>query len=135
MAPHSPACGLDFNAGLQVGEWGAASDSDCLALKSFGYQREPNEFDLIALAKATDGLTGSEIEQAFVESLYMAFDEENAATDPREPTDLTIATVLIGLVPLSKLMAEQIASLRNWASGRARYATTVHEDRRIRKLG
>ncbi len=99
------------------------------------YQREPNEFDLMALAKATEGLTGSEIEQAFVESLYMAFDEENAATDPREPTDMTIATVLTDLVPLSKLMAEQIAGLRNWASGRARYATTIHEDRRIRKLG
>ncbi len=73
-------------------------------------------------------LTGSEIEQAFVEALYAAFDE-NA-----EPTDLTVATVLNDLVPLSKLMAEQITGLRTWAKGRARCATTAQVERRVRKL-
>jgi hypothetical protein len=52
------------------------------------------------LAKATEGLTGSEIENAFVESLYVAFDSE------KEPTDLDVARVLTEFVPLSKLMAE-----------------------------
>ena len=28
------------------------------------------------LARATEGLTGSEIENAFVEALYLAFDQE-----------------------------------------------------------
>ena len=73
-------------------------------------------------------LTGSEIEQAFVEALYAAFDED------AEPTDLTVATVLNDLVPLSKLMAEQITGLRTWAKGRARCATTAQVDRRVRKL-
>jgi len=73
-------------------------------------------------------LTGSEIEQAFVEALYAAFDED------AEPTDLTVATVLNDLVPLSKLIAEQITGLRTWAKGRARCATTAQVDRRVRKL-
>jgi SpoVK/Ycf46/Vps4 family AAA+-type ATPase len=93
------------------------------------HHRDPNEFDLVALAKATDGLTGSEIEQAFIEALYAAFDDET------EPTDLTIASVLNDLVPLSKLMAEQIAALRNWAKGRARMATSEPAfERRARRL-
>jgi hypothetical protein len=78
------------------------------------YSRDPKDFDIVQLARATDGLTGSEIENVFIEALYAAFDEEN------EPTDLTIAQVLTEFVPLSKLMAEQIAVLKNWAKGRAR---------------
>ena len=38
------------------------------------YGRDPKDFDLVQLAKATEGLTGSEIENAFVEALYLAFD-------------------------------------------------------------
>ena len=90
--------------------------------------RDPKDFDLVQLARATDGLTGSEIESVFVESLYQAFDEET------EPTDLTVARVLTDLVPLSKLMAEQIAGLRNWAKGRARMATTTPTESKLRKL-
>jgi SpoVK/Ycf46/Vps4 family AAA+-type ATPase len=92
------------------------------------YDRDASEFDTVQLAKVTDGLTGSEIEQAFVEALYVAFDED------AEPTDLTVATVLNDLVPLSKLMAEQITGLRTWAKGRARCATTAQVERRVRKL-
>jgi SpoVK/Ycf46/Vps4 family AAA+-type ATPase len=90
--------------------------------------RDPRDFDLVQLARATDGLTGSEIESVFVESLYQAFDEET------EPTDLTVARVLTDLVPLSKLMAEQIAGLRNWAKGRARMATSTPMESKLRKL-
>jgi SpoVK/Ycf46/Vps4 family AAA+-type ATPase len=67
------------------------------------------------LAKATEGLTGSEIENVFIEALYLAFD--SAADGEKEPTDLDIARVLTEFVPLSKLMAEQIGSLRNWSNG------------------
>ncbi|MCX6928912.1 MAG: ATPase, partial [Verrucomicrobia bacterium] len=92
------------------------------------YGRDPKDFDTIQLARAADGLTGSEIENAFIESLYAAFDEE------AEPTDLTIAQVLTELVPLSKLMAEQISGLRNWAKGRARFATTTVTESKLRRL-
>ena len=92
------------------------------------HSRDPKDFDTRQLAKATDGLTGSEIEAVFVEALYQAFD------DDKEPTDLTIARVLTEFVPLSKTMAEQITGLRNWAKGRARFATTPAAESRLRRL-
>ena len=94
------------------------------------YGRDSKDFDLVQLAKVTEGLTGSEIENAFVEALYLAFDAA------KEPTDLDIAGVLTGFVPLSKLMAEQISGLKNWAKGRARLATSFEQERRgLRKIG
>ena len=92
------------------------------------YGRQPKEYDIIQLAKATEGLTGSEIENAFIEALYLAFDAG------KEPTDLDIARVLTEFVPLSKLMAEQIAGLKNWAKGRARLATSPVVSRGLRKI-
>ncbi len=92
------------------------------------YRREAGDFDTQQLAKTTEGFTGSEIEQVFVESLYRAFDQDG------EPTDLTIVEVLVDFVPLSKLMAEQLGALRNWAKGRARPATTPMVERKQRKL-
>ncbi len=87
------------------------------------YRRDPIGFDLRQLGKASDGFTGAEIEQVFIEALYRAFDQET------EPCDLTIGEALVDFVPLSKLMAEQIAGLRQWAQGRARAATTRIEPR------
>jgi ATP-dependent 26S proteasome regulatory subunit len=92
------------------------------------YRRQPEGFDLAQLAKATDGFTGSEIEQVFVEALYRAFDQDS------EPTDLTIGEVLVDFVPLSRLMAEQLTGLRTWAKGRARPATTTVALGKGRKL-
>ena len=93
------------------------------------YARDPKDFDLVQLARATEGLTGSEIENAFVEALYLAFD-----AGEKEPTDLDIAGVLNEFVPLSKLMAEQITGLRNWAKGRARLATSSVSASGLRKM-
>jgi len=73
-------------------------------------------------------VAGAEIEQTFVDALYAAF-----ATG-REPTDLTINTVLNDVVPLSKLMAEPISALRQWAKGRARLATSAAEGKKCRKI-
>jgi SpoVK/Ycf46/Vps4 family AAA+-type ATPase len=90
--------------------------------------RNWKDYDVAQLAKATEGLTGSEIEAVFVEALYRAFDKD------QEPTDLTIAEVLTDFVPLSKTMADQITGLRSWAKGRARFATSPTTERRLRKL-
>jgi SpoVK/Ycf46/Vps4 family AAA+-type ATPase len=93
------------------------------------YGRDPKEFDVVQLSRATDGLTGSEIENVFIDALFLAFDAE------KEPTDLDIARVLTEFVPLSKLMAEQIMGLRNWAKGRARVATSMgSSERKLRKM-
>jgi hypothetical protein len=95
--------------------------------------RDPKDFDIVQLAKATEGLTGSEIENVFIEALYLAFD--SAADGEKEPTDLDIARVLTEFVPLSKLMAEQIGALKNWAKGRARLATSLaFSERKLRKM-
>lgn len=98
------------------------------AIQVAKYGRDPKDFDLVQLSRATEGLTGSEIESVFVEALYLAFDQE------KEPTDLDIAGVLNEFVPLSKLMAEQITGLRNWAKGRARLATSSPVSKGNRKM-
>ncbi len=75
-------------------------------------QRDPAAFDLDVLAAATDGFSGAEIEQAIVSALYTVF----AAGD-----DLTTDAVLSEIAstsPLSRVMAERVASLRAWAEGR-----------------
>ena len=94
------------------------------------HRRDAGDFDLAQLARASEGLTGSEIDQVFIEALYGAFDADD------EPNDLAIAGVLTEFVPLSKLMAEQISALRTWSKGRARPATSpAAPERRLRKLG
>ena len=97
--------------------------------------RDPRDFDVVQLGKATEGLTGSEIEACFVEALYQAFDGEVDPGDgPGEPTDLTIAGVLTEFVPFAKLMVEQIRGLREWSKGRARMATSAVQDSRKRRI-
>jgi len=92
------------------------------------YRRDPKDFDIQQLAKTTDGFTGAEIEQVFISALFDAFEQGT------EPTELTIGNVLVDFVPLSKLMAEQVSGLRQWAKGRARMATSQQVERRTRKI-
>ena len=69
-------------------------------------------FDLAALARACDGFSGAEIEQAIVAALYSAHAR-------REPlTQAHVEEALAATKPLSTVMAERIAALRAWAKGR-----------------
>ena len=80
--------------------------------------RDPRGFDLDALARATSGFSGAEIEQAVIAGLYEAF---------YHGRDLTTADVLLAVgatVPLSQTMSEPIDALRSWAAGRARPASS-----------
>lgn len=79
--------------------------------------RSPEEFDLLTLAMASDGLSGAEIEQAVIDALYDAFDQNR----PLAMGDLL--NVLQQTIPLSTMMEEQISGLRAWASQRARSAS------------
>jgi ATP-dependent 26S proteasome regulatory subunit len=90
--------------------------------------RDRGHFDTLALARISDGLTGAEIEQAFIDSLYAAF------AAGREPGMPDIQKALTETVPLSKLMSEQIAGLRKWAAGRCRMATSAAEEAKGRKI-
>lgn len=75
--------------------------------------RKPKDFDLKKLAMATDGYTGAEIESAVADALFSAFHQK------REPTSTDFLEAATSAVPLSKTMAEQITSMRQWANGRA----------------
>jgi len=92
------------------------------------YGRRADQYDITALAMASEGFTGSEIEQAVIDSLYGSFAEQ------REPGMLDISRALSETVPLSKLMSEQITGLRKWASGRCRMATSRSAERTGRKI-
>ncbi len=75
--------------------------------------------DLDAVAEATEGFTGSEIDAIVPDALFAAFDdgERVITTD-----DLVTAARLV--VPLSKTASEKIEALRSWAKGKARPAST-----------
>jgi SpoVK/Ycf46/Vps4 family AAA+-type ATPase len=69
-------------------------------------------FDTGALAEASEGFSGAEIEQAVVSALY----EARAGRFPLDTAAILIA--LRSTRPLSVLRAERIDALRKWAHGR-----------------
>lgn len=79
--------------------------------------RNPRGFDLDRLVKASEGFSGSEIEEAVVAALYDAFDLG------RDIRTEDIEAVLKQQVPLSITMREDIAYCRQWAKTRARPAS------------
>ena len=80
-------------------------------------RRNPHEFDLDRLARASDGYSGAEIEQAIISALYDAFEES------RDLSDMDILRALASSIPLSQTMREEIGGLRDWARTRARPAS------------
>ena len=81
-------------------------------------KRDVETFDLQALAKATEGYSGAEIEAVVLAGLRRCFVEEKR---PLTTEDL-LAEVAV-TVPLSKSMAGEIENMRSWARGRARAAS------------
>ena len=74
--------------------------------------RDPAGFDLAALADASEGFSGAEIEQAIVGALYAAFGAG------RDLIEQDIVNELEETRPLSVTMAEKVAHLRAWAANR-----------------
>jgi SpoVK/Ycf46/Vps4 family AAA+-type ATPase len=71
------------------------------------------------LAAASEGYTGSEIEQAVIDAMYIGFND-----DQREFTTDDILLSLRRQVPLSVSQRETIEYLRNWLrEGRAQSAS------------
>ena len=73
---------------------------------------DPADFDLDALAKATERFSGSELEQAIVSARYSAKSQSRAlqSSDVLDEIQQT--------KPLSAVMAEQVQELREWAENR-----------------
>ncbi len=92
---------------------------------------DPAQFDLDALAKAAEGYSGAEIEEAIISSMFDAF------YDKQELTSERLVNGLRQTVPLSRTMREDIDALRQWSVGRAHPATSPdaeHEGQGQRKL-
>lgn len=73
---------------------------------------DPVHFQVHELARISEGFSGAEIEQAVVAGLY------NAQALSRKLSDSDIIEAIQSTRPLSIVMAEKIAELRNWASSR-----------------
>jgi AAA+ superfamily predicted ATPase len=81
--------------------------------------RRSSEFNLVELAKLSDGFSGAEIEEAIVSGLFDSFSRQ-----VQLDTEIIKAS-LAETVPLSRTMHEELDRLRNWAAGRARPASGV----------
>jgi SpoVK/Ycf46/Vps4 family AAA+-type ATPase len=81
-------------------------------------KRRPEAFDLRALATASPGFSGSEIEQAIVSALYDAF-AEKVELEQRH-----VEGAIRETYPLATTMSHEIDKLRQWARQRTRMAST-----------
>ena len=90
----------------------AQNRRDILAIHLRKRCLEPAGFDLDALTAATDGFSGSEIEQAIVSAMYTAHAQGHVLSQED----------LLGEIrqtrPLSVIMAEKVTDLREWATDR-----------------
>ena len=71
------------------------------------------------VAAVTDGYTGAEIEQAFIDAMYVAFSDGERKVKTED-----VVAASERRVPLSVVAKDKITSLREWAKGRARNAST-----------
>ena len=91
--------------------------------------RKSADFNLPYLGLASEGLTGSEIEQSFIDAMYESF-SSSKNLDTKLVTDCVKS-----IVPLSKMMGEKIKEIRDWAKGRCRMASKVEgETKKGRKV-
>ena len=81
-------------------------------------KRKPEDFDIEKIVGASQGFSGSEIEQAIISALYDAFDAETDIDTDR------VAASCQEIIPLSYTMKEGIDSMREWAKSRARRASS-----------
>ncbi|MGE5652824.1 MAG: AAA family ATPase [Bacillota bacterium] len=87
--------------------------------------KDPQKFDLVTMARNTEGYSGSEIEQAVITGMLEAFDAQR---------DLTTEDLLLGIartVPLSRTMRERLDILRAWAEDRAVMASRPEEVKHV----
>ncbi|MGI9220770.1 MAG: AAA family ATPase [Woeseiaceae bacterium] len=75
-------------------------------------EQDVDNFDVDAIAKASAGFSGSEVEQAIVSALYAAHAQDKTLMTEHILGELSQTR------PLSIVMHERIAELRNWAQGR-----------------
>ncbi len=80
--------------------------------------RKPSDFNIDELSKKTERFTGSELEQLVISSLFSAY------TAKRELSEKDFYYSIQEFVPLFDMYEEEIKALREWATKRARPAST-----------
>ena len=90
----------------------AATRAEIFSIHLAKRGQKPADFDLAALAAKSDGFSGAEIEQAVVSATYLANADDAALNQGH------VERALSETRPLSVLMAEQVAALRDWARER-----------------
>lgn len=90
----------------------AAVRKDILRIHLQRNKQDPVAFDVAHLARQSEGFSGAEIEQAIVAALYEAHAEKKTLT-----TEL-VEQELRRTKPLSVVMGEKVAALREWARDR-----------------
>jgi AAA+ superfamily predicted ATPase len=84
--------------------------------------RDPQNYDLRALASASNLWVGAEIEAAVVDGMFNAFSDEE-----REFTTDDLLGSVGRTVPLAKMASTKVEAIRNWAKGKARLASSVEQ--------
>jgi hypothetical protein len=90
----------------------AATRETIFAIHLAKRELDAKAFDLSALASASEGFSGAEIEQAVVSALYSASAEASGMDTAR------IVREVMATAPLSAVMAEKLDDLRLWAAER-----------------
>ena len=90
----------------------AATRAEIYAIHLRKREHKPLDFDLMALAGITEGFSGAEIEQSIVAATYLAREQGVALNTTHLRSEIEQTR------PLSRVMAEQMARLRNWAKDR-----------------
>ena len=87
--------------------------------------QNPSQFPIEMLGKETEGFNGAEIEECIKEAMFEAYVET-----PNAPKLLSkhLMEAISKTIPLSTTMKEQIAALRNWATTRAKNASSIIKD-------
>ncbi|MGC2778983.1 MAG: AAA family ATPase [Bradyrhizobium sp.] len=93
------------------------------ALRS--HNRSPGALNLVTVARATDGFTGSELAELIPDAMFTAF-----ADGKRPITDADMLRAANSVVPLSETAKEKIDALRKWAKDRAKAASINEETAR-----
>jgi SpoVK/Ycf46/Vps4 family AAA+-type ATPase len=75
-------------------------------------KRDPAKFDLDALAEASEGYSGAEIEQSIISALHEAYADKSSLSTEQ------IVAALETSPPLSVTLAEKVQDIREWAQGR-----------------
>jgi ATP-dependent 26S proteasome regulatory subunit len=92
---------------------GPGGREELLALHLKKHGRNPESFDLSALAGQRDGFSGAEIEQAILSGLYSVFGAKQQWT-----TQVLLAEIQ-STAPLSVIRSAEVNAIREWARTRA----------------